>query len=280
MIDMVGLLSAGSAVAGGIAGLFGGGGDSSGYDSAKDALWWGAQETSDAANRSMDAYANAYRTAQGYLTPYYSAGSNALNQYSNLMTPTSVTDMISGLPPGMDTATLTNYLRNLPGYQFNMNEGMNALDRSAASRGMVRSGAQTKAVQQYGQNYADNYLSKAQNSYQQYLSGLAGLTNMGQTTGTQLGNWAYQNAAGVTGINMNQAQMKNALMGQMAGVDMSQAKFDAAQNTNSQNTLSSLLGSLGKLGSSIYNSMGNSGNAFANSSYSTKDPVTNVNWWG
>jgi hypothetical protein len=280
MIDMAGILGAGAGVASGIAGMFGGGGDSSCYDSAKDALWWGAQETSDAANRSMDAYANAYRTAQGYLTPYYSAGSNALNQYSNLMTPTSITDMISGLPPGMDTATLTNYLRNLPGYQFNMNEGMNLLDRSASSSGKLRSGAQTKAIQQYGQNYADNYLSKAQTSYQQYLTGLGGLTKMGQTTGTQLGDWAYQNAAGVTGINMNQAAQKNALMGQMAGVDMSQAKYDSANSTYNQNTLGSLIGSLAGLGNSIYNSTQNTGNAFANSSYSTKDPVTNVNWWG
>lgn len=66
-----------------------------------------------------------------------------------------------------------------PGYQFRTQQGINALDRSAASRGMTLSGAQTKALNDYGQGQASS-------EYGNYVSGLNALSTggLGATTTT------------------------------------------------------------------------------------------------
>lgn len=50
-----------------------------------------------------------------------------------------------------------------PGYKFRMEEGVKALDMSAASRGKLLSGAQDKAIQQYGQGMASQEYGNAYN---------------------------------------------------------------------------------------------------------------------
>lgn len=54
---------------------------------------------------------------------------------------------------GYDNAV--NSFRAGPGYQFALDQGINAIDRSAASRGNLESGATLKALQGYGQGLAD-----------------------------------------------------------------------------------------------------------------------------
>jgi hypothetical protein len=57
-----------------------------------------------------------------------------------------------------------------PGYNWRKQEGINALDRSAASRGMRLSGAQVKGVQ----NFGDGLASEEYNNYFNRLSGVSG----------------------------------------------------------------------------------------------------------
>jgi hypothetical protein len=47
-----------------------------------------------------------------------------------------------------------------PGYQFRMDEGLRALDRSASATGRLNSGAQERRVLRYGQDYASNEYQK------------------------------------------------------------------------------------------------------------------------
>jgi hypothetical protein len=91
---------------------------------------------------------------------------------------------------------ITNRLRQTPGYQFRMDEGVEARDRSAAARGMALSGAQQKALTEYGQGLADQ-------TYGQRLNRLASLAGTGQTATTNVAQM---------GTNMAQAQGQN-LMG-------------------------------------------------------------------
>lgn len=58
-----------------------------------------------------------------------------------------------------------------PGYQFRMDEGIQALDRSAAARGRLLSGAQNKAINRYAQGTAANEF----HDYTQRLAQIAGL---------------------------------------------------------------------------------------------------------
>ena len=63
--------------------------------------------------------------------------------------------------------TPANFLANQdPGYAFRMSEGMKALERSAAARGGLLSGATLKGTQRYGQDLASQEYQNAFNRYQ------------------------------------------------------------------------------------------------------------------
>lgn len=60
-----------------------------------------------------------------------------------------------------------------PGYQFGLDEGINALNASAAGRGNLFSGATGKRAVQFGQDYANR-------NYSEYLNNLKGFASSGQ----------------------------------------------------------------------------------------------------
>jgi hypothetical protein len=113
--------------------------------------------------------------------------------------------------------------RSAPGYQFGLDQGVRALDSSAAASGGLFSGKAAKALTQFGQNYAD------QQGYRPYMNSLASLAGIGQTaTGqnNQIGmqtagnvGQAYQGAANAraSGIQGSANAWGNTL-GQLAGV--------------------------------------------------------------
>lgn len=53
-----------------------------------------------------------------------------------------------------------------PGYAFRQSEGMKALERSAAARGMLSSGSTLKGIQRFGQDLASQEYTNAFNRYQ------------------------------------------------------------------------------------------------------------------
>jgi hypothetical protein len=71
-------------------------------------------------------------------------------------------------------------LQNYPGYQFALGQGAQALDRSAASRGLVLSGGQLKDVTSYGQGMADQLFGTYFNQSMQ-------LANLGENAAAQVG---------------------------------------------------------------------------------------------
>lgn len=77
-----------------------------------------------------------------------------------------------------------------PGYQFRLAEGQKALDRSAASKGMLLSGAQIKATDDYNQDMASQEYQNAYNRYNNdqttLFNRLAALSGNGQTAGNML----------------------------------------------------------------------------------------------
>jgi hypothetical protein len=73
-----------------------------------------------------------------------------------------------------------------PGYQFGLNQGQSQIDNQAAARGGYYSGAQMKASQRYGQDYAGTKLNDSMNR----LMGVAGLGQIGATA-NQANNTNY-----------------------------------------------------------------------------------------
>lgn len=95
-----------------------------------------------------------------------------------------------------------------PSYQFRLNQGIRAVDRGAAARGMLRSGARLQALTDYGQGLASTEYGAAWNR-------LRDLTGIGQSatnqavqtnvnTASNLGNLGAQNATQIGQLMQNQ----------------------------------------------------------------------------
>lgn len=83
-----------------------------------------------------------------------------------------------------------------PGYAFRMSEGMKGLERSAAARGGLLSGAALKGIQRYGQDLASQEYQNAFNRYQtartNTLNPFASLAGVAQSSSNTLSNAAGQ----------------------------------------------------------------------------------------
>ena len=107
------------------------------------------------------------------LAPYRGLGTTAIPRLTDLL----------GLSGNFDPSLITR----TPGYQFGLDQGILAKDRSAAARGILGTGGYGQDLTRYGQDYATNYF----NNYGNQLSGLVGV---GQNATNQT-NLFGQNAA-------------------------------------------------------------------------------------
>ena len=101
-----------------------------------------------------------------------------------------------GGDPAASTKAFNDFL-NSTGYQFNLNQGLDAAERSKASAGLLNSGSTLKALDSYGTGLADTY-------GQQYESALAGVAGTGENAVNAL-TGAGQNYANASNSNSNSA---------------------------------------------------------------------------
>jgi len=91
-----------------------------------------------------------------------------------------------------------------PSYAFRMSEGMKALERSAASRGGLLSGATMKGIQRYGQDLASTEYQNAFNRFQAERAGtlnpFQALAGTAQSGANVLGQQAGQYGTNVSNI--------------------------------------------------------------------------------
>lgn len=109
-----------------------------------------------------DDYAKRFKELSAGYDPYVQTGYDANTGLDRLLTdPSSV--------------------RSLPGYQFDLTEGLNGVDRSSAARSGTQSGAHDKAVLRFATGLADDTLGKQ-------FARLSGAANGGMTAlGSQIG---------------------------------------------------------------------------------------------
>lgn len=74
----------------------------------------------------------------------------------------------------------TNW-QNSTGYQFGLNQGLQSVNGNAATQGLLNSGGNEKALQTYGQNYANT-------QYGNYTNQLQSLLGSGLQAGSVLGS--------------------------------------------------------------------------------------------
>src|SRR5579872_7284050 len=132
-----------------------------------------AQAQENAANAANQTQLQMFNTTNAEQAPWRLAGGQAVNALSqfyglggvNISGTGANTTATSG---AAGTPNFSQILQNLPGYQFQMQQGTQAVDRNLAAQGLLQSGAAGKALQTFGQGLAANYA-------QQYTGGLQSL---------------------------------------------------------------------------------------------------------
>lgn len=102
-----------------------------------------------------------------------------------------------GLIPSPNANNAFAQLQNYPGYQFQYDQGLQALNRNLTAGGRYTSGAMVKDAQAYGQGFA-------QNSITNYLDMLKFLGTLGANSGAQVGSLGTTAGQGMASSQMGQ----------------------------------------------------------------------------
>lgn len=165
--------------------------------------------TQNAENKLNEQYGTAKQEyATNYYDPYTKSGEAANTMYSNAL----------GLNGAAGNQAATQAFQTSPGYSFQMQQGTQALDRSAAGSGLFGSGNAAAALTQYGQGLANQ-------EYGNWLTRLSGLGTQGLTA-----------AAGQTGRQGSLAGIDTGLGNALANADIGLANNVASDYTSSAAT--------------------------------------------
>jgi hypothetical protein len=136
-----------------------------------------------------------------------------------------------------------------PDYQFRLQQGQQGLENSAAARGNLFGGGAAADLMSYNQGMATQGIDS-------WWNRLAGVSNTGQTTGGQLGQFgqAYGQQAGQNAMNAANAR--------------------ASSYAASSNAWGNALGQLGNLGGQWYGNQQGGGGQSANIGPVVKQPIT------
>lgn len=202
-------------------------------NSASDAANTAAQASGQASDASIAEQRRQYDLNRADQAPYLAAGTGAVNRLG------------AGVGAGGEFGTTMpfnfQYDQNAdPGTAFRMSEGLKALDRSAAARGGLLSGAALKGIEQYGQGLASQEYQNAFNRYttgfnantgerNQLFNRISGVAGTGQTATNQIGVQGATMAGNIGNTLMsNAANTGNAAM---AGAAARNSAFSGAGNT-------------------------------------------------
>lgn len=162
-----------------------------GYVASHDAAKTQAKASNDASKVQLD----MFNRIQGNEQPYMDAGTNALR---SLM---SGVNGPGGGPGDLNRPFTLADFHHSPGYNFQMQEGVNTIQNNASAQGGVNSGNTLKALTRYGQGVANQDYWNAYNSFTQNQNQRFGqldtLAGSGQNAAANLGAIGSQTAASV-----------------------------------------------------------------------------------
>jgi hypothetical protein len=200
-------------IGGAVSGLFGMGGGKAQANAAKYAAQLQAQEQ----EKALQFQEQEWGQQQQNLAPWVKAGQGAVGTLAGLQD-----QALAGTGPlapwtGQFQAPTLAQAQQEPGYQFALQQGTAALDRSAAASGNLLTGNTGEALTQFGQqlgeenyqnvyNRAMNQYLLGYNQYQQNQNNLfnryASIAGLGQTGATALGNQGQAAAGNVANISL------------------------------------------------------------------------------
>jgi hypothetical protein len=128
-----------------------------------------------------------FNTAQAAEQPYNTVGQGAVNTLAGLYGING-----TGAGTGAPSQASLNAFTQSPDYAFALQQGNQALQRSAAAGGTLISGGQLKAAQEFGQGLASqqygNYYNRLLSLSQLGQSAATGISNAALNAGSQIGN--------------------------------------------------------------------------------------------
>jgi hypothetical protein len=165
----------------------------------------------------------ALEQARNDLGPWRTAGGNALGVAGDL----------SGAN-GIDAARAAqgNFLES-PGYQWQLGEGLRAVDAGAAAKGMLRSGATIKAEEAYGQGLAKQ-------DFANYYNRLFDLSKLGESAATGSAAADVTTGQGIAQTNASAAGQQSSIYG-----NLGQGLSSTVNGLFSNPQVASYLGGLG-----------------------------------
>lgn len=213
----------------------------------------GGSQASSYDKAASDTAKQAYSYARSDLSPYVSAGQNALSSQEALAGANWGTNWYNYAATKEPSSVLTQSgLEQTPGYQFTMDQGLKQTQSAAAKRGLGVSGAALKGAAEYATGLASNTYSTRFNEAQTSFNNLLTLGDKWQSAQKN----AYSNYSTLSSL------------GEQAGSSLAQAGTSAASTsasalTNAGNALSSATKGLG---TSIGNALSDITGYFANKS--------------
>lgn len=158
-----------------------------------------ADATRDAANTASRTQLEMFNKAMGLQEPFRQGSLEAMKYMQGLLG-------IGGDPEAAKRAF--DAYQNSTGYQFRLGQGTQAIDRSAAARGGLNSGATLKALERYGQNLGSQ-------EFGNYLGQLNSLFAPGPNTAANLGQQAIGTGNSMANNTMMAGQARASAYGQI-----------------------------------------------------------------
>jgi hypothetical protein len=204
----------------------------------------------------------------GNLQPFVGLGQQSANALANLLAPGGALAQTAYTP---FTAPTAAQAAQQPGYQFQLQQGLAALQNSAAARGGLLSTGTAKNLENYAQGlastnygnlynqalqaYQTNFQNQQQLANQQYQR-LFGTTQLGAQTGTSLGGLQQTGANALSNIYMGGAGQ----IGQyLAGAGQAQAAGTLGANQALQGAIGGVTGAATNALSQYFNPLNASG---------------------
>jgi len=123
---------------------------------------------------------------------------------------------------GQGQQSMYDYIRNMPGYQDQLQQGIGAIDRAASARGSINSGQRMKALNDYGQRtfggFYNDYLNRVGQMAGQAPVIAQGLGQQGMNYASNVGNLMVQGGQARAQGSMGAAQSWQGGISDLAGI--------------------------------------------------------------
>ena len=161
-------------------------------NAAKDAL----EQQQTQYNQSRRAVTTGIAQARTDLAPYMATGKAALGDVASLYGLTGTGVPTSSTPPPSPGEPDYSKFFSSPDYEFALEQGILALDRSAAARGQLTGGGHLRDLTSFGQGLASQ-------QYGNYFNRLMSLVQGGQSAATAAANAAVGAGTNLANLSMN-----------------------------------------------------------------------------